>query len=105
MLLPLQFPFRIPRSSLEKPRTSPHRVTPASARAPWVPGTRYSHLSTEAPRQPPRQAQGTRSVSTPREGFPIPGKPRLPPIQPQHNPQAGSQLPASTLCPTLTGGR
>lgn len=34
------------------------------------------------------------------EGFPIPGKPQLPPIQPQNNSWAGCQPPASTLQPS-----
>lgn len=34
------------------------------------------------------------------EGFPIPGKPQLPPIQPQNNSWAGCQSPASTLQPS-----
>lgn len=39
------------------------------------------------------------------EGFPIPGKPQLPPIQPQNNSWAGCQPPASTSQPSPGGTR
>lgn len=43
------------------------------------------------PAPPGKQGRG--------KGFPIPGKPRLPSIQPQNNPWAGRQPPAPTLLP------
>lgn len=50
------------------------------------------------PIPPPPAARQRGSVSNPRK------KPRLPSIQPQNNPRAGRQLPASTLLPK-TGSR
>lgn len=62
-------------------------------------------MGTPAPTAPTQLSMGGTLPSPPQanhsggEGFPIPGKPRLLSIQPQNNPRAGCQLPASTLLP------